>query len=115
MRISVARCAKKSRTGAPFGDRARLVFDVRAGAPFGAPFHTCARVWCAFQYSGYFIADLQNFDRNSVLVFCFAISGVPQVVKIWKFPVSDSGLCSGAQKRQKIVDYMFIFLLFLTI
>ena len=40
---SVARCAKKSRTGAPFGGRARLVFIVRAGAPFGAPFsHLCA-------------------------------------------------------------------------
>ena len=41
--VSVARCAIKSRTGAPFGDRARLVFVVRAGAPFGAPFsHLCA-------------------------------------------------------------------------
>ena len=36
--FSVARCAIKSRTGAPFGGRARLVFVVRAGAPFGAPF-----------------------------------------------------------------------------
>ena len=99
---TLARCAIKSRTGALFGGRARLVFVVRAGAPFGAPFHTCARVWRAFQYSGYFIVDLQNFDRNSVLMFCFAISCVPQVVKIRKFPVSDSGLCIGAQKRPRI-------------
>ena len=43
--ISVARCAIKSRTGALFGGRARLVFVVRAGAPFGAPFsHLCAGV-----------------------------------------------------------------------
>ena len=43
--VSVARCAIKSRTGAPFGHRARLVFVVRAGAPFGAPFsHLCAGV-----------------------------------------------------------------------
>ena len=65
-------------------------------------FYTCARVWRAFQYSGYFIVDLQTFDRNSVLMFCFAISCVPQVVKMQKFPVSDSGLCIGAKKGQKI-------------
>ena len=75
-------------------------------------FHTCARVWRAFQYSGYFIVDLQNFDRYSALRFCFAISCVPQVVKIRKFPVSDSGLCIGAKKRQKFVDHMFVFYTF---
>ena len=63
---SVARCAIKSRTGVPFGDRARLVFVVRAGAPFGAPFsHVCAGVALLF-YMGYYTENMYSFETNGV-------------------------------------------------
>ena len=86
---------------------------MRAGAPFGAPFsHLCAVV-ARLTIFMLFYRNLQNFDKNSVLIFCFAISCVPQVVKIRKFPVSDSGPCIRAKKNgKKFVDHMFVFYTF---
>ena len=108
--VSVARCAIKSRTGAPFGDRARLVFVVRAGAPFGAPFHTCARVWRAFQYSGYFILNLQSFDRNNVLFchFLCATGGKNPEISVFWFWTLHWG--SKNEKKSSITCSFFHFL-----
>ena len=97
----------------------RLLVVVRALFSLCAPvrllerlFHTCARVWRALQYSGYFIVDLQNFDKNSVLIFCFAIFCVPQVEKAGNFRFMILDIALGLKKTTKNSSITYFFTLF---
>ena len=112
--VSVARCAIKSRTGAPFDGRARLVFVVRAGAPFGAPFYTCARVWRYFFYAGYYAENMYNFEANRVSKWCFSLLGVSLVNNFQKMALFDTRLFIGHQNSEKNCSHLSTFFHFLS-
>ena len=78
-------------------------------------FHTRARVWRYFFYTGDYTENMFNFEANSVSKWYFSLFGVSLVNNFQKMALFDARLFIGRQNREKNCSHVSTFFHFFSV